>query len=198
MVLSIFTLGIFSGVQGGPPIERLQDSTLPKIIVRQDRSLYDIPDISITFPNGRQDELILEKHFPNEEARLANEEHCNYFGHLKNDPEACVAVTGCYGRDDLEFTVMSEHVLGPNMFVLQKDGQFRGVENDKAFLNSHIENESEMESRWQGIVYLSTVKPRKWHPRIWRTPQIGGSTWSPPPREMAVISRRMVEFSMGN
>ena len=161
LLLSICTLGIFAGVQQNrvadpliedPPIEDppMEIASLPTITVRQDRSLYDIPEIAITFPDGRQDELILEKHFPNDEARLENEEHCNYFGHLKNDLDACVAVTGCYGRDDLEFTIISKHVLGPNMFVLEKDGHLRAFVNDKVFLNSQKENEMEMTSRWNG------------------------------------------------
>ena len=125
----------------------MEVASVPKITVRQERSLYDIPEIAITFPDGRQDEFILEKHFPNDEARLENEEHCNYFGHLKMDPNACVAVTGCYGQDDLKFTIVSEHVIGSNMFVLEKDGQLRAVENDKVFLSSQTENEMEAESR---------------------------------------------------
>ena len=126
----------------------MEVASLPKITVRQERSLYDIPEIAITFPNGHQDELILEKHFPNDEARLENKEHCNYFGHLKNDLDACVAVTGCYGQDNLDFTIMSEYISGPNMFVLEKDGQVRAVENDVAFQIGQIKNE--MESRRVG------------------------------------------------
>ena len=176
MILSICTLGIFAGVQQNrvedppiedppiedppiedPPIEDLpmEIASLPTITVRQDRSLYDIPEIAITFPDGRQDELILEKHFPNDEARLENEEHCNYFGHLKNDLDACVAVTGCYGQDDLEFTIMSKNILGFNMFVLEKDGQLRAVHNDKVFLNSQIENE--MKTRSNGNDFYGKI-----------------------------------------
>ena len=91
--------------------------------------MYDIPEIEITFPDGHEDELVLEKHFPNEEARMENEDHCNYFGYLKNDPEACVAVTGCYGQDDLEFTIMSEHAPIKNTFVLEKNGQLKLIES---------------------------------------------------------------------
>ena len=114
-------------------------NALTSIKVRQDRSLYDIPEIDITFPDGYQDELILEKHYPNDESRLEDQQHCNYFGHLKNEPEACVAVTGCYGRDDLEFSIMSEHALTENRFILEKDGQLKVVES--AF-NVSIDNRS--------------------------------------------------------
>ena len=118
---------------------------LPTITVRRDdRSLYAIPEIAITFPDGHEDELILEKHFPNEEARMENKEHCNYFGHLKNDPQACVAVTGCYGRDKLDFTIMSDHSLYQNMFIVSQDGQVTAIEN-KIETGGLIE--SQMESR---------------------------------------------------
>ena len=118
---------------------------LPTITVRQDeRSLYAIPKIAITFPDGHEDELILEKHFPNEEARMENKEHCNYFGHLKNDPQACVAVTGCYGHDKLDFTIMSDNSLYQNKFVLEKNGQSKAIKNQ--MVNSRV-IESQMESR---------------------------------------------------
>ena len=113
-----------------PPMERQEPPLFPLIKVRQNgRSLYDIPEIDIAFPDGHLDEFVLEKHFFNEEDRMANEEHCNYFGHLKNDPNACIAVTGCYGRDDLEFTILAGHAMSNHMFVLQKDGQLRTVES---------------------------------------------------------------------
>ena len=113
-----------------PPMERQEPPLFPLIKVRQNgRSLYDIPEIDIAFPDGHLDEIVLEKHFSNEEDRMANEEHCNYFGHLKNDPNACIAVTGCYGRDDLEFTILAGHSMSNHMFVLQKDGQLRTVES---------------------------------------------------------------------
>ena len=147
-------VGIFA-IPQDPPIEfqehLLEDPppmtnlTLPEIIVRQDdRSLYAIPEIAITFPDGHKDELILEKHFPNKEARMVNKEHCNYFGHLKNDPQACVAVTGCYGEDKLDFTIMSDHSLYQNKFVLEKDGQLIAIKNQ--IVRSRV-IESQMESR---------------------------------------------------
>ena len=53
-----------------------------------------IPEIDIVFPDGQMDSLVLERHFASPEARMAGEKHCNFFGHLKNDASACVAVTG--------------------------------------------------------------------------------------------------------
>ena len=139
-----------------PPIEEPQlinIASMPTITVRQTTCDYDcgydIPAIAITFADGFEDELVLEKHFPSEEARLENKEHCNYYGHLKNDPNACVAVTGCYGQDDLEFTIMSDHTLSQNQFVLEKNGQLKAIQNDGIMATGQIEN-SEEESRWNG------------------------------------------------
>ena len=131
--------------QGDPTTINIE--ALPTITVRlDDRSLYGIPEIAITFPDGHEDELILEKHFPNEEARMENKEHCNYFGHLKNDPQACVAVTGCYGQDKLDFTIMSDHSLYQNKFVLEKNGQLKAVKNQmfKSGLIDSMQSRGEM------------------------------------------------------
>ena len=67
-----------------------------------------IPEIEIHFANGFTDELILERYFPNEESKLDREyqESCNYFGHLKKEG-VCVAATGCYGKEDMDFTIPS-------------------------------------------------------------------------------------------
>ena len=45
----------------------------------------------------------------NEEAKLSRSDDCNYIGRLEGEPDACVAMTGCPGSHDLEFTIMSEH-----------------------------------------------------------------------------------------
>ena len=65
---------------------------------------------------------MLEKHHANEEDRIANEEHCNYIGHLAEESEACVAMTGCVGFEDVELTVLSTHATYSPMFKWTKDG----------------------------------------------------------------------------
>ena len=72
-------------------------------------SRNDIPEIKIHFSDGYTDELILERYYPNEETKLDREyrKSCNYFGHLKNEEGACVAVTGCFGKQDMDFTILS-------------------------------------------------------------------------------------------
>ena len=48
--------------------------------------------------------------------------HCNYFGHLKSDSSACVAMTGCLGKDDIDFTLTSDHLYEVNSFTWKRDG----------------------------------------------------------------------------
>ena len=69
-----------------------------------------ILEIKIRFKDGLTDELILERYYPNEESKLDHEYHktCNYFGHLKNEAGVCVAATGCYGKEDMDFTIPSK------------------------------------------------------------------------------------------
>jgi hypothetical protein len=55
------------------------------------------PNIMVTFPDGHSDKIILGKHFYNDKDRMADENDCRYFGHLENEREACVAMTGCLG-----------------------------------------------------------------------------------------------------
>ena len=53
---------------------------------------------------------------------MAGERTCNFFGHLRHDSKACVAVTGCYPEENMELTINSKHSTESNMFVLEKSG----------------------------------------------------------------------------
>ena len=53
---------------------------------------------------------------------IPNVEQCVYFGHLANEPEACVAMTGCAGSEDVEFTIFSAHNKDSHMFKWTKEG----------------------------------------------------------------------------
>ena len=104
-------------------------SDLPQIIVRNDKSLDSIPQINIIFPNGHEDSLVLQRFYASPEARISGDNHCNYFGHLLIDQTACVSVTGCYGQDNLEFTINSKHTGTNNMYILETDGNLKAVES---------------------------------------------------------------------
>ena len=56
----------------------------------------DIPLIQITFEDGQKDELVLKSHFALTHLKNTGQNRmCNYLGHLKNEVDAIVAVTGC-------------------------------------------------------------------------------------------------------
>ena len=73
--------------------------------------------------------MILERHYPSKKSRTKGENHCNYFGHLEFDQEACISVTGCYGKDNLEFTINSKHSGLNNMFIMTTNGNVESVES---------------------------------------------------------------------
>ena len=60
---------------------------------------------------------------------MAGERTCNFFGHLRHDSKACVAVTGCYPEENMELTINSKHSTESNMFVLEKSGNLVPVES---------------------------------------------------------------------
>ena len=60
---------------------------------------------------------------------MSGERHCNFFGHLRHDSKACVAVTGCYPEENMELTINSKHSTESNMFVLEKSGNLVPVES---------------------------------------------------------------------
>ena len=85
--------------------------------------------VSVTFPDGYKDDLVLSKFHANEEDRIANVEHCNYIGHLAKEPEACVAVTGCFGSENVHLTILSAHAPESSMFKWTKDGNVEIIES---------------------------------------------------------------------
>ena len=87
-----------------------------------------IPSIDITFPDGSQDHLVLERHYMCQADKMAKKMNCNFIGHLANEKEACVAVTGCPG-ERMEFTINSKHAGRGNRFILHQNGTMEKVES---------------------------------------------------------------------
>ena len=102
---------------------------MPLLKVNQDRSVNGVPFIDITFPDGHKDSLVLQRFYPSEQAKHERTLACNFIGHLEKDRSACVAVTGCPGQDDLEFTINSKHSGPSNMYILHKEGHLELVES---------------------------------------------------------------------
>ena len=59
----------------------------PRFTLLEERSLDGAPSISISFPDGYEDTLILNKFYGNDEDRMSRKERCHYTGHLANEPE---------------------------------------------------------------------------------------------------------------
>ena len=102
--------------------------SVPSFVLNQERSLDGSPSVSITFPDGYTDTMVLSRYYSNENDRLARTENCNFFGHLEGEPDACIALTGCPGSDDLEFTIMSEH-SSDTKFKWNKNGEVQVIES---------------------------------------------------------------------
>jgi len=124
-LLHIFCLGVFLNPCKGSAFE----GVAPRFTLVEERTSKGTPSISITFADGQSDMLILDKYYSNEEDRMAqghlgipNMDECIYSGHLADEPEACVAMTGCAGSDDVELTILSDRMIGSHMFKWTKDG----------------------------------------------------------------------------
>ena len=94
----------------------------------EERSFNGAPNVAVTFPDGYKDNLELSIFYGNQEDRMSGIERCHYFGHLANEPEACVAMTGCVGSEDVEFTIFSTHANESPMFKWTKDGNVEIIE----------------------------------------------------------------------
>ena len=101
----------------------------PTFMVSKKRSNDGVPSVSVVFPDGYKDTLVLNKFHANDEDGIADKEHCNYIGHLAKEPEACVAMTGCFGSEDVHLTILSAHTPESSMFKWTKDGNVEIIES---------------------------------------------------------------------
>merc|ERR1711962_1253231 len=85
--------------------------------------------IQITFQNGESDTMVL---LPSQIDRYFlvrnGTKECRYFGHLENEPEACIAMTGCPGSEDVEMTILSTKIQGTPSFFWKRDGSVELVQ----------------------------------------------------------------------
>ena len=73
---------------------------------------------------------------------IPNVEQCVYFGHLASEPEACVAMTGCVGSEDVEFTIFSAHNKDSHMFKWFKEGNVQTLSRTVLLQNKPIKRNS--------------------------------------------------------
>ena len=118
MTVTLFLLLLkFLEISGSAPIFTLN----------AERSIDGSPSVTVTFPDGYTDTLALTKHVGTLSRFEVDLESCNFIGHLTNEPEACVAMTGCPGKEDLQFTILSQHALDSSMYVWKQDGSIEVV-----------------------------------------------------------------------
>ena len=84
----------------------------PTFFLNQERSFDGSPSVSISFPDGYNDNLILSKYSITGKKDDYREHLCHYVGHLEKETSACVAMTGCPGLNDVTFTILSRQVVG--------------------------------------------------------------------------------------
>ena len=63
---------------------------LPKFTLISDRSIDEVPRISIAFPDGSTDTMILNKYYSNADDRRVGFNKCNFIGHLEKETGACI------------------------------------------------------------------------------------------------------------
>ena len=95
------------------------------------------PKVVVTFPDGYSDIMVLQKHkfdgkFEDQFKEQDGDDDidCNYFGHLSNESDACVAMTGCIGSEDVVFSIMSRHAEKSSHFAWFKNGHVQPIELD--------------------------------------------------------------------
>ena len=81
----------------------------------------NVPQISVRFPNGKWDKLVLNRYYASHEYERSwkskDTENCRFIGRLSEETEACVAMTGCPASagssldEAVEITILSENVV---------------------------------------------------------------------------------------
>ena len=97
----------------------LAENQVPQFALLKARSSNDqIPQISVRFPNGKWDKLVLNRYYASNERSIFKDiENCRFIGRLSEETEACVAMTGCPASagssldEAVEITILSENVV---------------------------------------------------------------------------------------
>ena len=79
-------------------------------------SRSNVPEMSVTFENGKTHEMILEPY---------TESPCNFLGELKGEPGSSVAVTGCLNgpEDKMHISLSSDDNHLSYAYIIDYDGQ---------------------------------------------------------------------------
>ena len=118
--------------------------SLPSFSLIEERSKNGNPLVEVTFSDGSSDFLVLNKY-----QRMDG----HFIGHLRNEPEACVAMVN--HPKHVELTIFSKRILGSPMYKWNGNGEvelvplpFSNDERDEEMghngdelINQEIENE---------------------------------------------------------
>ena len=111
------------------------ENKVPQLSLIKARSSSNdkIPQISVRFPNGKWDKLVLNRYYYEEYERsiFKDIENCRFIGRLSEETEACVAMTGCPASADeaVEITILSENVVDTFMYKWYQNGSVIPIED---------------------------------------------------------------------
>lgn len=126
------------------------DRGLPLFHIVSERTANGAPEMRVSFPNGLSDRLVLQKYSSAPEDEEEDKDACNFLGHLEQEKSACVAVTGCPGKDKLEITMLSRHNTAGSMFAMNTDGSTTLIENPfKDGLARSVALDIDRDAGWQ-------------------------------------------------
>ena len=89
----------------------------------------DAPDEEVGLCGTMQQEFVTGEGVEDIEGIEEEEDTCAYVGHLANEPEACVAMTGCFGQEDVEFSIASSHAADSGTYSWNMDGTVHVIDN---------------------------------------------------------------------
>lgn len=113
----------------------------PNFFLNPERSFDNVPSVLVSFPDGYQDTLKLRQFFTNEKDKdMAESNTCAYIGHLERETGACVAMTGCYGKEDVEFSIASKHSVGSGLYKWTLTGDVEIIQHSASKVSKLSEN----------------------------------------------------------
>ena len=112
----------------------LAENQVPQFALLKARSSNEqIPQISVRFPNGKWDKLVLNRYYTSNERSIFKDiENCRFIGRLSEETEACVAMTGCPAGsldEAVEITILSENVVDTFMYKWYQNGSVIPIED---------------------------------------------------------------------
>ena len=98
--------------------------------------LRDVPDVEVTFKSGETDRFVLNHHVALPfSSTLNHAKTCNYLGHLENEVDARIGVTGCLDESNIErkiyITILSSQSPFQKSFSIDFDGNVSFIQREE-------------------------------------------------------------------